>query len=535
MATLRVKRGTRAQLDTAATSGWLETGEPYLITDENRLAVGTSASSFEAMAKQSEAGGTPLTGSTSISIISNEIRRAALTGDVTAAANSNNTTIANNVVTNAKMADMAAGTLKGRASTMGTGDPQDLTPLEVRTAIGFDAAVKNVIPDCVAGGDGVIVVTTGPGNGTGVEVSAVDERGGGWRRAGSAQWEGTHFYTTTAGETPPFTLATALSSGTDVYSATRSARILRSSATANSGRTLRTRNNPRALQTDFSFRAVVAPSSTYLSRACLSRFGFMTSASYSATETIGCAIDITTTTGNLVTVTARGNGTTTAPLVAASSTATAFGGLYYSNTVENDVILDIDRHATGAVFTVSDRNGLCYGWATLADPGNWSTHNALIGVKATHGGTVAGDITAVDYMGLGPARPDGQQRPLCMTSASWTLLASPILDAGLNPVGVQFEATLPAALSDPMAQGPYTAHLHIVSQLGASLPTKVRIAANLASPTTFTTVAVSGSMPGDSFGNVSIVWYVEWTDGTGKWMRSETSTFDTIVLVAIEF
>lgn len=54
---LRIKRGTRAQLDAAATAGQLAAGEPYLITDENRLAVGTSATSYQALAKESEAGG----------------------------------------------------------------------------------------------------------------------------------------------------------------------------------------------------------------------------------------------------------------------------------------------------------------------------------------------------------------------------------------------------------------------------------------------------------------------------------------------
>jgi hypothetical protein len=52
-------------------------------------------------------------------------QRAALTGDVTASANTNATTIANNAVTNAKAADMAANTIKANP-TAGTADPQDL-------------------------------------------------------------------------------------------------------------------------------------------------------------------------------------------------------------------------------------------------------------------------------------------------------------------------------------------------------------------------------------------------------------------------
>jgi hypothetical protein len=44
-------------------------------------------------------------------------------------------TVDSNVVTNAKMADMATATIKGRA-TAGTGDPEDLTPAQARTVLG---------------------------------------------------------------------------------------------------------------------------------------------------------------------------------------------------------------------------------------------------------------------------------------------------------------------------------------------------------------------------------------------------------------
>lgn len=48
---IKIKRGTRAQLDTAATNGQLLEGEPYLITDEGRLAVGLGPDSYQAFAK----------------------------------------------------------------------------------------------------------------------------------------------------------------------------------------------------------------------------------------------------------------------------------------------------------------------------------------------------------------------------------------------------------------------------------------------------------------------------------------------------
>jgi hypothetical protein len=69
------------------------------------------------------------------------IRRAALTGDVTAAAGSNTTTIANDAVTNAKLANMATGRVKVRI-TAGTGDPEDATFAALRTAAGLDLITR---------------------------------------------------------------------------------------------------------------------------------------------------------------------------------------------------------------------------------------------------------------------------------------------------------------------------------------------------------------------------------------------------------
>ena len=54
MPSVKVKRGTRAQLNTAASASGLAAGEPYLITDEERLAVGTAANAFVDFAKKSE-------------------------------------------------------------------------------------------------------------------------------------------------------------------------------------------------------------------------------------------------------------------------------------------------------------------------------------------------------------------------------------------------------------------------------------------------------------------------------------------------
>lgn len=54
---LKIKRGTRAQLNAAITGNTLNLGEPYLITDENRIAIGTGSNSYEVFAKSSEVAG----------------------------------------------------------------------------------------------------------------------------------------------------------------------------------------------------------------------------------------------------------------------------------------------------------------------------------------------------------------------------------------------------------------------------------------------------------------------------------------------
>jgi hypothetical protein len=89
------------------------------------------------------------------------IRRSALTGDVTASAGSNSTTIANDAVTNAKLANMATATIKGR-TTAGTGDPEDLTPAQARTVIGASPAlvVSDTAPTTPVDGQQWLRLTT---------------------------------------------------------------------------------------------------------------------------------------------------------------------------------------------------------------------------------------------------------------------------------------------------------------------------------------------------------------------------------------
>lgn len=46
---IRIKRGTRAQIEAAKLSGILAEGEPYLITDEHTIGVGTGTDSYSVM------------------------------------------------------------------------------------------------------------------------------------------------------------------------------------------------------------------------------------------------------------------------------------------------------------------------------------------------------------------------------------------------------------------------------------------------------------------------------------------------------
>ena len=74
------------------------------------------------------------------------LARAALTGDVTAPVGSNALTIANDVVTNAKLANMNAATIKGN-NTGVAGDPLDLTGTQTTAMLDtFTSALKGLVP-----------------------------------------------------------------------------------------------------------------------------------------------------------------------------------------------------------------------------------------------------------------------------------------------------------------------------------------------------------------------------------------------------
>lgn len=57
--TIQIKRGTRSQIEAAKVAGQLKDGEPYLITDENRVAVGTSPGGYSSFVKTTDVSNVP--------------------------------------------------------------------------------------------------------------------------------------------------------------------------------------------------------------------------------------------------------------------------------------------------------------------------------------------------------------------------------------------------------------------------------------------------------------------------------------------
>jgi hypothetical protein len=97
------------------------------------------------------------------------IRRAALTGDVTAAAGSNTTTIADNAVTNAKLANMEAGRVKVRI-TESAGDPEDATFASLNAATFIAPIEKDASFTISEAENGVPILLTNTGGTTEIEL-----------------------------------------------------------------------------------------------------------------------------------------------------------------------------------------------------------------------------------------------------------------------------------------------------------------------------------------------------------------------------
>lgn len=100
------------------------------------------------------------------------LSRAALTGDVTASAGSNSTTIAAGVVTLSKMADMATASLLGR-NTAGTGSPEVLSAATAKTLLSLNN-VENTALSTWTGSTNLTTlgtIATGSWNATAISIT----------------------------------------------------------------------------------------------------------------------------------------------------------------------------------------------------------------------------------------------------------------------------------------------------------------------------------------------------------------------------
>lgn len=117
-----------------------------------------------------------LTSSTSNTISGTQVRRAALTGDVTASANSNATTIASGVVTPAKMNNGAAVSVLGRSANS-TGVRADIVASANRTFLGRTSGALSFfapeVNDITSSSGLVIVGKSGAGSGPCEEIPAL--------------------------------------------------------------------------------------------------------------------------------------------------------------------------------------------------------------------------------------------------------------------------------------------------------------------------------------------------------------------------
>lgn len=123
--------GTKAQFDTAVTDGnLLYVGDVTQYTDE----------------QAQDAVGLLVGAGLTYNDTTGAVGRAALTGDVTAGADGNATTIAADAVTNSKLSNVNSATFKGRV-TAAAGDPEDLTGTQATTILDtFTIALKGLVP-----------------------------------------------------------------------------------------------------------------------------------------------------------------------------------------------------------------------------------------------------------------------------------------------------------------------------------------------------------------------------------------------------
>ena len=168
--------GTNSGNETTTTIGTLINGATAKATPIDADSIGLSDSAASNVLKKVTWANVKATLKTYFDTLYNNYTHPNHTGDVTSVADGA-TTIASNVVTNAKLADMATSTIKGRV-TAATGDPEDLTAAQVRTLLNVADGANNYTHPT---GDGNLHV---PANGTGNTGKYLQATG----TAGVYQW-----------------------------------------------------------------------------------------------------------------------------------------------------------------------------------------------------------------------------------------------------------------------------------------------------------------------------------------------------------
>jgi hypothetical protein len=145
--TIQIRRDTAANWTSANPT--LAAGQPGYETDTGRIKIGNGSTAWTSLPYRFESG----------SLTDGD------KGDITVASSGTSWTIDANAVTLSKMADLATSTILGRV-TAGTGDPEALTPAQVRTLLNVaDGANNYTHPnhtgDVTSVGDGATTIAAG--------------------------------------------------------------------------------------------------------------------------------------------------------------------------------------------------------------------------------------------------------------------------------------------------------------------------------------------------------------------------------------
>ncbi len=132
-----VEAGDKTDIDAVSTDSWVV--KANAITFAKMQQIGTDKLIGRDTAGSGNAEQIGVTGGIEFDGAGN-IRSSAFTGDVGKSAGGTVLTISDNSVSNAKLGDMAQGTIKGRAAGSGTGDPSDLNASQMKDILGYTKA-----------------------------------------------------------------------------------------------------------------------------------------------------------------------------------------------------------------------------------------------------------------------------------------------------------------------------------------------------------------------------------------------------------